>query len=662
MAKSRSRRRTTSGPKPRRSLPGKLLSKLDHIGELLEDKRHEEALKLLKPLAEKFPNNSEVIVQLAIAQFGTHDMISYLMSCERLCQLEPDDPEMLLPLIGAYQMNGRPVLALQHYRRFLEQWPDHEEIEDVREKAKRLEESVPRLIATAGFIGEEGIELAAMHERSQILMERAKYAEASAAANELLERMPNFVPAMNNLSQICFLSGDHEQAIALAQRVLEKLPENFQALSNITRYLLLSGRPEEARQYAARLRAVKTEVLDCAVKKAEAFSYLGDDEAIMEAAKEADAAGWLTQNEDAFFLCHWAGIAAARLGQTEKARSYFRQSLEHNPGYSIAQQNLRDLNKPEGERNGPWAFDLTQWISRNTVEALIRESKLAGKEKDDSEALTERLRQYLLKHSELNTILPMMLERGGKDSRQFASFIISVAKTPELLAALRDFALGQRGTDQQRLDAIGKCSQAGIIEDGEIRVWINGKWDTLLSFGFEVHGEPIFRHPNNVVRLVDKGMNALHRYDGFTAEKFFRQALELAPDSPDILNNLAAALSLQMRNEESRALIEEIHLKHPDYLFARTNLATQCIKQGDLDRAKELVDPLLKRKKIHYSELGAICGVQIELALARKERKSAESWLNLWEQSDPENPRLEMIRQRIKPTRSSDLLNPKKRW
>lgn len=661
MAKSRPRRRIRRVPKTRHKSSGKILSKLDRINELVQDAHYEEALKLVQPLAEKFPNNSEVILHLAIAQHGTHDLLSYLQSCERLCQLEPDNPEMALPLISAYQVIGRPVLALQNYRRFLERWPDHEEIKEIREKAKKLEDSVPALIQTAGFVGEEGIELAALHERSQILMERGKYAEASATANELLERMPDFVPAMNNLSQIYFSDGNREQAIALAQQVLEKMPENVQALSNISRYLLLSGRVEEARQYLERLRVVKIEILDNAIKKAEAFSYFGDDEAVLEAAKEAEEAGWLTEDEDAFFLCHWAGVAAARLGQTEKARSYFRQSLEHNPGYSIAQQNLRDLNKPEGERNGPWAFDLTQWMSRHTAEDLIRVSKMASQEKDDPAALTERLRQYLQKHPELNTILSMMLERGGADSRQFATFITSIAKTPELLAALRDFALGQSGTDQQRLNAIGECSQAGVIEGGEIRVWIKGKQDTLLTFGFEVHGDVVHRHPKNVERLVEKGINATYLRDGVTAEKYFRQAVELAPDSPEILNNLAAALSLQRRDKESLALIEEIHLKHPDYLFARTNLAMHSILQGDLDRAGELIDPLLKRKKIHYLELAAICGVQIELALARKERKSAESWLNLWEQADPENPKLERFRQRVKPAKSPDLLNPMKR-
>jgi len=370
---------------------------------------------------------------------------------------------------------------------------------------------------------------------------------------------------------------------------------------------------------------------------------------VLEVAKEAEAAGWLTRYHDAFPLCHWAGVSAVRLVQAEKARSYFRQALEHEPGFSITQQNLRDLSRPEGERNGPWAFDLTQWMMRNTISEVLEESKKAAKAKDDSAALTERVASYLKEHPGPNAVLPILLERGGPDSRQFASFIISVAKTPELLSALRNFALGQHGTDQQRIEALNICSQAGVVETGEVQIWINGKWDTLLTFGFEVHNDYVQRYPKNVERLVEKGMEAIYDEDGVRAEKLFRQALELAPDSPEILNNLAAALSAQGRNEESDALVEEIHSKHPDYLFARTNLAMKCVLRGELDRARDLLDPLLNRKRIHYKELGSICGVQIELALAHNERKAAESWLNIWEQADPENPKLELFRRRIQP-------------
>src|SRR5207244_3317702 len=104
-----------------------------------------------------------------------------------------------------------------------------------------------------------------------------KYPQARQLGEKVLARKPDFAPALNNIGETWAREGKLDQAAAAAQGVLAFAPHNFHALSNATRYLALAGRTDEAREYAGRLRAVQSGSPDVWVKKAEAFSILGDD-------------------------------------------------------------------------------------------------------------------------------------------------------------------------------------------------------------------------------------------------------------------------------------------------------------------------------------------------------------------------------------------------
>jgi len=114
----------------------------------------------------------------------------------------------------------------------------------------------------------------------------------------------------------------------------------------------------------------------------------------------------------------------------------------------------------------------------------------------------------------------------------------------------------------------------------------------------------------------------------------------LEPDKVDLLNNLAASLSLQDREAEATLLLEILHYQHPDYLFARTGLAKAAMRNGDLDKAQALLEPLYQRRKFHVSEYDSLCATQIDLLLLQNDRISANAWFKMWEDCNPENPKL----------------------
>lgn len=254
--------------------------------------------------------------------------------------------------------------------------------------------------------------------------------------------------------------------------------------------------------------------------------------------------------------------------------------------------------------------------------------------------MTQEVSRYLKAHPELAALVPLLLDHGDPAGREFAWRLALMAGTPELLEALKDFALGQRGPDRMRIEAAQAAMQAGLLPAGSFRIWAEGQWRSVFLMGFELHGEPTAAHPPHVEAEARAAADALGRGDGVAAERWLKQALEKAPDVPSLLNNLALAYQQQGRTDEAVALTRRLHERHPDYLFARTTLARLAVRDGELDKAKALLEPLLARRRLHYAEFGTLCDAQIDLLLAQDNPEAALSWLEMWEQAYPDSPQL----------------------
>ena len=151
-------------------------------------------------------------------------------------------------------------------------------------------------------------------------------------------------------------------------------------------------------------------------------------------------------------------------------------------------------------------------------------------------------------------------------------------------------------------------------------------------------------HSPAVDEIMDQAMPLFRNQQCAQAEPLFRQALEIEPDRPDLLNNLAGCLRGQNRQAEATRILEALHAQFPDYLFACTALASLAIEAGEYVRAVELLEPLIERQKFHISEFNALSSTQIDLMLAMNDRASARSWYNMWAECDPQNPRLNPYR------------------
>ena len=643
------KRKKKSPPRSARGFGTKNLQReLDRVLAYAAREDWDTVCQILLPLSEQYPQEKLVWQYLADASFELDNLRLYQKACEELFTLEPTNPEYAYALGSACLNNMHPLMALHILRQALKLGPDHEHANNARKSIETLEKFQEEAIAQIDLPNTaESLAIAILHERGQAYLEQGDYAAARMAEEEALGRYPDFLSARNNLSLISWLEGNIDRAIDAAQDVLKRQPDNIHALSNLIHFLVVSGDIEGAKLYGDRLKMSQADAWEGWTKKVEGLSYLADDAGVVEVWDEAQKDGIVGTPGAAMFR-HLSAVALARTGDTKRAIAQWKKVASRHDIAETAYENLTDIRKPISKRHGAWPFDWNQWLTpAATVE--LRQSLEAGLSAK-GDRLVGTFKGFLKRHPEVVSTLPRLLERGGPQGQTFLLEMAEQAKIPELLSAVKDFALGQSGTDQMRNRAAVMAAQAKLISKENVRLWIGGEWQEISLMAYEFHGEPLANHTKPVERLVKQALPLLKSMDeeaAIDAEALLNRALELEPDAPDLLNNLAMAYQAQGREDETEALIRDIAERYPDYTFARVSLAKMHLLDGDVSKAEALLLPMLKRDRFHFMEFSAFSDAYIEMLVAKKQKDAARSWLGMWEQVDSDDLRLAHWRRKL---------------
>jgi tetratricopeptide (TPR) repeat protein len=629
------------------NLPRRLREGLTEASNLLSKNKPQDALDLLQELDRQFPRQTDVLGLLAntYIELGNHH--GYLYTLYQLHNLTPNRAEIKFGLADAYLANGRMGLALRTFRQFIKQWPYDERVSDIQKTISQLEQGLIEMLSPLALSLEDGLDFACKHEELQLSMEFGNYERGKQLAKILLKQGPRFVPVLNNLSQVYWLEGDLVQAIDVSQQVLDIQPDNIHALSNMTRFLFMQGKQQEAVALAQRLKASQAEAADLWVKKAEALSFIGDEDGVLSLLDEAKQAGELDQLSE--FVWHWCAVAEYRKGDETKARKHWQKCLQLAPYFLQAKDNLEELKKSRHERNCPQAFSLDAWLSRNTISSLTSTVERASRQKDDS-AFQNRIHAYFDNHSEILHFVPAALTSGDTVSRDLALKLADMSAHPALLASLKDFALGQEGSDALRLEASQLLSKHGVFKSGEnIDLWLEGERRPIMMLGFQIYYDspkkPTLKPAAQ--RLMEKAIYALREENGAEGEALLRKALEIQKDEPGLLNNLAVALSMQGKHDEAEAIADEIPVHFPDYFFGQVIAVRKAIQADELEKAKAILDKMMQKQELHVTEFSALCGCQIDFMIADDKPEGAVSWFDMWKQGYPDDPVLKNYEDRM---------------
>ena len=610
---------------------------IDEADGLLARGKYDQAIEVLDELGRRYPRRVEIVSRLAHAQFKAGNLWSYQATCARLLAIEPDEPMSWLALGSAAVSNEQPATAQRAFAHVASAWPDHPDSAQARQMQESLLEFLKAEIRRRGLAEEIGIRVLLLHDEINLHLHLGKFDKLCDVAARLLALCPTFAPALNNRSEAHFRSARYVEAIADCQRVLQFEATNYHALANLTRYLYLSGRFDEAQVTAAALKACDVDEADAFLKKAETFAILGDWEAVSQAVHDGQSA-WAELGKTPGLAEHLAAVAWANLGDLDAAREHWRKAN----AVALARANLEDSKRPAGARHGPWAFPLENWLPRHLIEGLV-ECTTSGRRAHDA---TRLVRRHFERYPQLELLADLILQRSDPVACKVLIDLAPIVKRPAIFAALTTFALGQRGSDDLRMQALMTLSQAGYIE-GEVEIWNEGTLSAIRLTSQEIYREPITVLPPEINELMIAAHEAINQGWGGNAERLLDQVLRLRPDDLSAQFNRAVALALQGREDESLEIIRRMHRDQPDYVFARTYLADQCIADGDLEEAKLLLAPIAQKTRFHASEYAAWCSANINLALAMKDRKAANSMLRAWELVDPDDHRIEIWQDRI---------------
>ncbi len=649
MAKKKKKRPVRSPARqPQRTMGTNLTRNLAYAEELLQHKKWNAAQEVLTELHQQHPQHPQVLEMLANLSLDQKNIPKYQYYVEKLLNQQPDDPDLTLALAGAYLTNQRFALALRTFRQFLARWPAHERAAEVQRTIDDIDADMPSLMNTMEAHGPDGLDLVVLHEKVLVLMEQGEMAQARAVATQFITRQPDFPPVLNNISQTYYAEGDIAQAIATARQVLEREPHNIHALCNMTRYLCIAGRFDEAQECAARLTGLTVTADDHYAKQMEALSYLGDDDGVLEVFAAAEGADITGQGLTSALVYHLAAVATMRRGDEKRAQDLWQQALKEAPWFSLARENLNDLSKPGEERHAPWPFSFSDWLPLPLQEEVQDLAKRLVNSADTSDAsITRQIRRWLKAHPEIIKVIPHLLDRGDPIGRRTALYMAEQSDQPEVHAALREFALGQRGPDKVRMQAVRSAQKMGVISSGLLRMWLRGEWSEVMMMDIEIISKPMHNHKPKTLKLAADATLALREHRVEEAMELLNQAIALEPDAPDLQNNLAMAYSLQGDTARAEAMVREIYQQYPDYFSGVVNMARIHLQKGELDEAQALLKPLLEYKRLHISEIESLCETQVRLWLAKGEPKAAQAWLDMWSQINPDSPNIATLRRKL---------------
>ena len=408
--------------------------------------------------------------------------------------------------------------------------------------------------------------------------------------------------------------------IAIALATCQLAPENRFAEATLGKLRFLSGQEDVANAIADRIVVNPPTQHDSLAAAIELLSFLGRDENVVVLSAAVPDGGIIDPHCLAMVLHHLA-VAQFRLGDKRAARSSWKKCLKAMPTHFDARDNLADLDSGQG--HAAWAGSLGKWIPQASWEAMLASATARG-----STRCVELTRDY----PAVAALLPALLDRGDPMGRELAFRIASADRSPAMLDALRQFALGSRGPDAMRFEALTIVGQEDWVDSGPHRFFSQGKWTEIKLFMPEIERE---RRPSaspRVRQLAETGTEALHKGDFELAEKSFERLLNEQPDDCSAAHNLCIVW-LERDGEpgkrRAQARLEEIHARFPDYHFALISLAQLAAMDGDYDRAFDLLMPILDAKKLHISEAIALFVAQIQIAVKRRELDSAEQTLSL---------------------------------
>lgn len=674
-------RRKRSGKKERPgNLPFAAAAIENHLAEAedyLSQRKPEQALEALQKAPARVQRHPHYLSIRGTAFALLGDFDSALNDLELAAGRTPEIANVYLNLAILYAQQEFWSHAWQAAERFLKSSPaDREGRDTVRQVIEFARNELVEKARQTGLPLEKYRQAAYSNEKVQRQLAAGDYGPALKEAEQATRHAPNWAPPRNNRALILFYMGQLEQAIAEEQAVLEEIdPANIPALGNLILFHTCSWQPEQARPYAEQLKdLLKSSPLDGLdlTKAIESLGIWEDDEALWELAGRL-----MDASPDALLGSTWyiLGASAANTGHVPEAKRLLERAQEQAPGLEQwIQPALQAVEKARRGRKQPVGTCLTGrfpylhfrqlWPGRIGRELLELTAGQKG-----GEAIQRQLEKYVARYPYTAYAGKQILWcEADEHLRQLGMDLLSAASHPAAYQELRCFATSQYGSDQERMKAMARLRAKGqLAPDENIRFWSanEGQWREI-QFRVNVV-EEAYQPPCNprALALVDQGTQALAEgrdapENQARAAQLLQKALAIDPNCAIAIHNLGTVMILQGEVEAGTALLRRAVAADPGYLFGYTSLAELELKENNHAACKDHLDKVFSAPRVPSNAMVRALDIQVRLAIAQRETKSAEVALETLKSIVPDYPGLAHLEMLIMLANTSS--NWSRRW
>jgi tetratricopeptide (TPR) repeat protein len=621
-------------PKPQ-LLKSKDYEKLVEIQSAFDEGREEDSLQLALEFTRKRPKLIEAWEELFLIADQLDRLFIAWQANQQLMQLDPYEENYLYNAVALGIRLGLVFTIEVYAERYLKKFPESLATEKIRKLKTDLAPQWQKLRDNENFADTILSSDLSLMELGNLYVSHGDYSEGRKLSLQAKKRLTGMIAPSNNMSLSYALEGDLLKALRMTDNILEEHPTNLHARCNKVQYLIRLGRADEAQATLEQLKQESPTNSDHWHKILETLAFAGEDAALTDVYERLMAYAKRKNYRNLLepYTHHLAAVSYARLGNKKKALKLWQLALSKDPDLAIAQQNLRDHKQPLGNQHGAWHFALNHWIPPLWAERIARAGGRSAKKGDD--VFRRDIERILKSIAGLEPTLEILLNRGGPDALEFV-FIIALAYPA---SGLKDFVFGKRGTDSERMKAANIVAELGLIDRTQpLAIYANGKQTEVMLLNYEIFSETVETDlPDEAHEHYQTAFHAVYENNPTLALAEAEIALTIVPDHPQLLNVKYSALTLLRRDKEADELTHYTAKVHPDYFFARINMARFLIKQSKLDEADEWIKPLITQQRFHVSEFRALVITQIEYYNMRKDFRSSAHWIRTLEQIDPDN-------------------------
>lgn len=604
-----------------------LTTELAQAEALIRREQWTEAHSLLTRMQISHPDNLDVLAHLLEVYFELGQLHQYQATCEAFLALKPNDARVNFLLGYAYVLNYYPLLGVQQYRYAIDRWPEHTGSAEGREHLAMIEPTLSEVIEDMGLDYPEDWDIALLEERSRAYTETGQSAKAIETAKSLLQQRPGLIPGHNCLALAYMADDQYDDAIATLHTAIDSHPESILLRSTLIRFLCIRGNFSAAENHKAVLIDDSSTKLDELTHKAESLAYLDDMAAIVELLATVPPNPEKENRPVVSGLFHHlAAVALVRQGDPVAARQQWQLALELYPNMEVARENLDDFDMASTYKEGPWAFELNSWVENGAYQDLRQVALAMTPERDPQPELVAAVDTLLADYPFISQLVPVWLKRGSPRARMLAMIIVKSRPDEAHLTAAQEFVSGKYGSDAQRYHMASYFAQQLTIE----KLWLHGDWqEHPLLANYEIVPEPAATQSPEAEDLLDKALKKIALESpkaAETAETYLKQALEIEPNNPVLLNNLALAYTHQERLAHSRQLTQQIIDDHPEDVDSRVAIAQVYLQEEQLEAAEAVMQELLQRRSFTEDNLVSVLLTRSRLLMLQGKEEMAKLW------------------------------------